>query len=521
VNVSVPFQPRAQEKIGAAVVALLLLGSLARSFLRTPPRAPDEGASTPADDAAPSAAPTAGARTLLTFEVQAEVRAGEAAPPLKLRLRTREGVAPTFDVTTRESPVKARFSVPVALPIARPELPLRAEVLGDAWCIPPGAVEFEVRRLDVPYQLTLARAQPLDVVVTTEEGRALPGARIVHESAKQLGTTAADGRARIVRAVTRDASALIAMADGFAPGWIDEGVPTVLRAEKAVGRLRGVVRDFQGGAVAGASLLPKWKPVGEEPKDPAGRALWRLAQWTARRGVPALALTSDAEGRFEVTVACAGSVTFAVQHRTLGATSATFELDAAAAAAGAATDARVRFPRRVALTVALTLDGAPVGRGRVEVVRSEGGVATTLAAAVADPKGTAEFSAPDLPPLFLVSHGDATATHVAPLDLSGGEALRRDVALARGRGATFTFVSSGDPPVAGLPFEARDRESGVLLETAAADANGRGRFRRLPVGRALDLAAPALGPGEPLRAALVVEPGEGDLDLGTFELKRN
>ncbi|HET6162552.1 MAG TPA: hypothetical protein VFG37_02720 [Planctomycetota bacterium] len=515
-----PFQPRAQDKIGAAVVALLMVGSLARSFLRTPPRAPDEGASTPADDATPTAAPATGARAWLTFEVQAEVRAGEAAPPLKLRLRTREGVAPTFDVTTRESPVKSRFSVPVALPVARPELPLRAEVLGDAWCIPPGAVEFEVRRLDVPYQLTLARAKLLDVVVTTEEGHALPGARIFHESAKQLGTTAADGRARIVRAVARDASALIAMADGFAPAWVDEGVPTVLRAEKAVGRLRGVVRDFQGNAVAGASLLPKWKPAGEEPKDPAGRALWRLAQWTARRGVPALALTSDAEGRFEVPVACAGSVTFAVQHRTLGATSATFEL-AAAAAAGAATDAEVRFPRRVALTVVLTLDGAPVGHGRVEVVRSEGGVATTLAAAVADAKGMAEFSAPDLPPLLLVTHGDATATHVAPLDLSGGDALRHDVALARGRGATFTFVSSGDPPVAGLPFEARDRASGVLLETAAADARGRGRFRRLPVGRALDLAAPALGPGEPLRAALVVEEGEGDLELGTFELKRN
>src|SRR6185369_6689882 len=162
VKVSGPFPPRVHQ-IGAAVVALLMLGSLARSFLRTPPRAPDEGASTPADDAAPSAAPTAGVRTWLTFEVQAEVRAGEAAPPLKLRLRTREGVAPTFDVTTRESPVKSRFSVPVALPVARPELPLRAEVLGDAWCIPPGAVEFEVRRLDVPYQLTLARAHPLDV----------------------------------------------------------------------------------------------------------------------------------------------------------------------------------------------------------------------------------------------------------------------------------------------------------------------------------------------------------------------
>jgi len=81
--------------------------------------------------------------------------------------------------------------------------------------------------------------------------------------------------------------------------------------------------------------------------------------------------------------------------------------------------------------------------------------------------------------------------------------------------------------VAGLPFEARDRASGVLLETAAADASGRGRFRRLPVGRALDLAVPALGPGEPLRTALVVEAGEagaageGDLELGTFELKRN
>jgi len=520
VKASDPFPPRAQ-KIGAAVIALLLLGSLARSFLRPPPRADDPGAVAPSDDATPSAAPPTGARTWITFEVQAEVRAGEAAPPLRLRLRTREGAAPTFDVTTRESPVRSRFSVPVALPIARPELPLRAEVLGDAWCIPPGVVEFEVRRLDVPYQLTLVRAQPLDVVVTTEEGRALPGARILHESAKQLGTTAADGRARIVRAVTRDASALIAVADDFAPAWIDEGVPTVLRAAAKVGRLRGVLRDAQGNAVAGAALLPKWKPAGAEPTDPAGRALWRLAQWTARRGVPALALTSDAEGRFEAAVAFAGSVTFAVQHREFGATRATFELDAAAAAAGAATDVEVRFPRRVALTVSLTLDGAPVGRGRVAVVRSEGGVATTLAAAIADAKGTAELSAPDLPPLFLVTHGDATAARVAPLDLAGGDALRLDVELARGRGATFTFVSSGDPPVAGLPFEARDRESGVLLEAAAADKSGRGRFRRLPVGRAPALAAPALGAGEPLRAALVVEAGEADLDLGTFELERD
>jgi len=509
--------PRAN-RIGAAVVALLMVGSLARSFLRPPPA--DAGAQPSADGAPPLAAP-GGAQARLDFEVQAELTPGETPPPLRLRLRTRDGAQQPFDVTTRDEPVRSRFTLLVALPVAHPELPLRGEIVGDKWCIPPGVVEFEVRRLDAPYQLTLARGRARDVAVATEEGRPLAGVRIVHESARGVGTTAADGRARLVLAVAREAPVLIAEADGFAPAWVDEAAPTVLRATKAIGRLRGVVRDAQGGAVANASVIPHWSPAGDPPADAAGRALDRLARLTSKRNVPALALTSDADGRFEVAVAAAGSVTFSVQQRDLGATRATFELGADAAAAGASTDVEIRFPRRVPIAVALTLDGAPLARGRVEVVRSENGEATILAAAVADARGRLEIAAPDLPPLFLVAHGDGTATRVEPLAMEGGTADAVELALERGRAATFTLVASGDLPVEGQRCEARDHESGVLLESVPADASGRGRFRRLPTGRALDLFAPRPGAAAPLRAALVVGADEADLDLGTFELGRH
>jgi hypothetical protein len=511
--------PRAN-RIGAAVVALLMVGSLARSFLRPPPA--DAGAQPSAEGAPPPAAAPSGARARLDvrldFEVQAEMAPGETPPPLRLRLRTRDGVQQPFDVTTRDEPVRARFTLPVALPVAHPELPLRGEIVGDTWCIPPGVIEFEVRRLDAPYQLTLARGRARDVAVATEEGRALAGVRIVHESARAVGTTAADGRARLVLAVARQAPVLIAQADGFAPAWVDEAAPTVLRSTKTIGRLRGVVRDAQGGAVANASLFPHWSPAGDPPADAAGRALDRLARFTAKRNVPALALTSDPDGRFELAVAAAGSVTFSVQQRDFGATRATFELGADAAAAGASTDVEIRFPRRVPIAVALTLDGAPLARGRVEVVRSEQGETTTLAAAVADSQGKLEIVAPDLPPLFLVAHGDGTATRVEPLAMTRGTADAVELALERGRAATFTLVASGDLPVEGQRVDARDRESGVLLESVPADRSGRGRFRRLPTGRALDLFAPRPGASAPLRAALVVGADEGDLDLGTFEL---
>src|SRR5262249_38395684 len=170
-----------------------------------------------------------------------------------------------------------------------PELPLRGEVVGGAWCIPPGLVEFEVARLDVPHQLTLARARALDVVVATEEGTPLPGVRIVHESARVLGTTAADGRAAILLAVARDVPALIGEADGYAPAWVDAAAPTVLRATKTLGRLRGVVRDAGGAPVAGASLFPHWSPAGAAPGDAAGGALSRLAHGAAPRTGPARA----------------------------------------------------------------------------------------------------------------------------------------------------------------------------------------------------------------------------------------
>src|SRR6185295_5792901 len=116
-----------------------------------------------------------------------------------------------------------------------------------------------------------------------------------------LGTTAADGRARILVPVLRSPTAAlsvdagvarIALADGFAPTSIEAGAPTVMRALSAMGRLLGVARDAQGRPAGRVTILPHYVVAGDPPADGANRTLWDLASWSARHDVPALAVVS-------------------------------------------------------------------------------------------------------------------------------------------------------------------------------------------------------------------------------------
>jgi hypothetical protein len=530
--------PARVDRIAAAAVVLLLLASLSRSVLRPPPPAPSSAPS-PAPPAAAAGtgatgestagrpAPTTRGGPRVRFEFQAEVGAKEVGPPVRLRLRSPDGAQRSFDFTTRDEPARTRFAMEVELPLEQPELPLRGELVGESWCIPPGLLDFEIARLDRPCALVIARAKRLEVSALDVEGGALAGVRIVHESGRLLATTAADGRAKLVRPLRAGRDALVALAAGFAPALVDGGgAPVVLRSAKSMGLLHGVVRSADGAAVAGASIEPRWFAGGAPPGDAmtptaaAARALYALAERTRERPLAALATTSGADGSFELALPFPGRLILTASHRDLGRCSLTLDLAEGAAAAGRRTDAELRFPRLLALTVTATLDGAPAPRCVVEAVGGGAAGPTVLAAATCDPKGRAKLDVPDLPPLFLVFRSDAAAPRVVELEAKGeakGEAsAARDEALERGRALRCKLVRPGADP-AGTIVEARDVASRILLATATADAHGAVRFARLPSSRSFDLLLPiAGGESSPLATGLVLEKRAetGEVDLG-------
>lgn len=519
--------PARVDRIAAVAVVLLLLASLSRSVLRPPPTAPST-APPPTESAAERPAPTTRGGPRVRFEFQAEVGAKEVGPPVRLRLRSPSGAQRSFDFTTRDEPARTRFAMEVELPVEQPELPLRGELVGESWCIPPGLLEFEVARLDRACSLVITRAQRVEVAALDVEGRALAGVRIVHETGPLLATTAADGKAKLVRPLRAGRDALVALAEGFAPALVDGGgAPVVLRSVKSMGVLHGVVRSADGAAVAGASIEPRWFPGGARPGDAmtpaaaAARALYRLAERTRERPLAALAIQSGADGSFEIALPFPGRLILTASQRDLGRCSLTLDLADDAAAAGRRTDAELRFPRLLAVSVTATLDGAPAPRCVVEAVGGGPGGPTVLAAATCDPKGRAALAVPDLPPLHLVFRSDAAAPHIIELDPKGEASVARDEALERGRALRFKLVRTGSDP-AGTIVEARDAASRVLLATATADAHGAVRFARLPSSRSFDLLLPEPdGESSPLSTGLVLSKRAetGEVDLGELAVK--
>jgi hypothetical protein len=529
--------PARADRIAAAVVVVLLLASLARSVVRPRPAEPGPAAPSTGDSPKPPgdserSAPPTRTGSHIRFEVQAEVNVRESGPPLELRLRSKSGAARTFDFTTRPEPTRTRFALEVDLPIEQPDLPIRGELCGESWCIPPGLLEFEVARLDAPCSLVVARARKVGVAAQDEAGRPLPGVRIVHESGRTLATTAADGVAKLVRPLRAERDALVAMGDGFAPALVESGAPVVLRRASEMGRLHGVVRAADGSALAGASIEPRWFPGGTPPgasksgADAAARGLYRLAERSRDHPLAALSATSGADGGFEMALPFGGRLILTATHRDFGRCSLTLDLSSDAAAAGRRTDAELRFARRTALAVTATLDGAPASRCVVEVVESGGDGPVVVAAATSDAKGSAALAVPELPSLYLVLRSDRSAPRVVEFDPKGEAALAQEVALERGRPLRLELAGGDGLEAAGQVVEARDGASRILLATATADAHGAVRFARLPSARPFDLTLKALGAEAPrLAEGLVLEKlaAAGDLaevDLGELALKR-
>src|SRR5262249_32156701 len=156
----------------------------------------------------------------------------------------------------------------------------------------------------------------------------------------------------LVRPVRAAREAVVALAEGCAPALVEfGGAPVVLRRASAMGLLRGVVRAADGSAVAGASIEPRWFPGGAppgeagSPAEAAARGLFRLAERTRERPLPALSIASGADGAFEMALPFGGRLVLTATQRDLGRCSLTLDLAPEAGAAGHVTETRLDFPR--------------------------------------------------------------------------------------------------------------------------------------------------------------------------------
>ncbi len=528
-----------------AIAALLLLSLLRTRGIESPasPRSIETDSGGAARSSSESVDPRAPAGAIVRFEIEAEVAAGESGPPLRLRLRAREGASRPFDVTASESRTRRSFALAVELPIRSPEPPLRAELLDDDWCLPPGLKEFELVRVDDSRRLQLVRARTFDVAVVAESsGAPLAGAELVHESGVKLATTGLDGGARLVRPRGRGGRAddlVLVVAPGFVSAALDESAadpsrsPLPLRALARAGTARGRVLDASGAPVAGALVLPRYELAGELPSESAAVAICRLLAATSARGVAVLTQRSGADGSFEFPLPWPGGLTVTARDRELGRASASLRGEGLADA-GRITELELRFAPPFELRVTATRGGRPFQGGAIEIVERDVAGPTAIAAALTGSDGRASLRAAAAGTLWMVARADGLAPQIVELAGLAADATRGvDASVAFEEGSGVTFVVGGFESLE--PHERvvqwRDAASGFLLGEQPIDFQGRVRLDHLPAARRLELVVATGGPsGTKLRELELPKEGAesgrssppaspAEIDLGVLPLR--
>jgi len=492
--------------IAAASIALALLGwsawrshaadleraaQAARHAAALPSRrAPaNEQTSAKTDDTASAAGAP------LSIEVQLAQPRDAVGAPLELRLRARDGATRPFDVTVREERPKQRFVWPLTLPVREPELPLRVELRGDAWCFAHGVTETTIARLDGPFRVQLLRAQRLERVAVADGTKApIAGAELLHESGALLATSDVKGRLSYLRP-RRDepASDLVLLrAPGFAPAAVDEerGFLVALRPAARGGSIDGRVVAADGTPVADARLTPAWQVEGAPPDDDVARALVRVLEASRQRDVPALAVASDADGRFTLPWPWPCALRLRVDHRRHGTLFVELPHAAGNSDAGHVTPVELRFPARVSQPLLCVAEGVPVAGASVEVIARDVGGERNVAAGVTDAAGRVLLELPVVEPLWAIVRAARRAPTVRELSsltatpVAAPVAERRlDLAGSRAVAGALSDLPEGVPWVVQL----RDGASRLLLAEVVVEAGGRFRLERVATGRRVEL----------------------------------
>ena len=529
--------------IAAALIALALLAVSAwrsraadaeraalaeRHATALPPRrapATSEGTAPAGPTAPPTTDGAVGAR--LVIEVQLAQRRDAIGPPLELRLRAREGATRPFDITVREEKPKQRFTWPLTLPVRDPELPLRAELRGDTWCIAPGVAETAIARLDAPFRMQLLRARRHERVVHSEAtGAPVAGAELLHEGGALLATSDATGRLSYLRP-QRDEPAgdlLLVRAPGFSPAAVDEerGHVVALRPAARGGAVDGRVVTADGAALADARITPAWQVPDELPDDRAAQALVRVLAASRRREVPALAATSDADGRFALPWPWPCALRLRLDHRRHGTHFVELPHDAGNSDAGHVTQVELRFPARITQPLLCVAAGAPFAGASVEVLTRDVAGERNVAAGVTDAAGRVTLELPVIEPLWAVVRAARRAPTVSELTpLAAPPDAERRLELAGSRAVTGTLSDLAEGVV--WVLQLRDAATRLLLAEAVVEAGGRFRFALLPTGRRVEfwLLAPGAEGTRFLERTFEEAPGDAaggaaEVDLGTL-----
>ncbi len=484
-------------------------------------------AATPGSDSATRA--TTGAT--LRLEVQAAMAASAIGPPLVLRLRAREGATRPFDLTAREERPRQHFTLALQLPVQDPELPLRVELVGSEWCLPPGLATTTISRLDAPFRLGLLRARRDERLFQIDgTGAPLAGVAIVHESGATLGVSGADGRATFVRPqIDSNSDLLFAVADGHATAYLESarsGTLVLLRPAARGGKVAGRLLDASGAPVVGARLIPAYHVSDELPADPAARALVMALQASSVRELPVLTVRSDGEGRFELPLAWPGRLVVRAVERTLGTVVGELPAAPGMSDGGRVTPLELRFPAQVDVRLELTRAGVPVAGVAVELITRDAAGERAVAAGVCDAHGTLTLRAPCVTPLWALLRAEHQAATVHALALAASTATAstsgaphvEPLEFAAGRAVKGTLADL--PPVErGVRVvQLHDADSQLLLAEATVDFAGRFRFEQAAVGRALRFSLTEPGATGVPFLTTTLEPAPDDAAAGSSEV---
>ncbi|MBL8842885.1 MAG: hypothetical protein JNL90_15310 [Planctomycetes bacterium] len=482
---------------------------------------------------------------VLRLEVNAALAANASGPPLVLRMRAREGASRPFDVSAKEERTKQRFALRLELPVKEPELPLRLDLVGGDWCLPPGLTATRVTRLDEPFRITLLRARREERLFTVDgSGEPLAGVAVLHESGVELGVSGQDGRATWLRPQSAGPTELLfALAPGHVPAYLEPArggaaSPSLsalpLRPLARGGLVAGRTVDAAGAPVAGARVVPAYHVSDELPADPAARALVMALQASSVRELAALSVTSDAEGRFTLPLAWPGRVVVRAVDRRLGTVVGEVAAAEGLADAGRVTPLELRFAPWVTVRLELRRDGAPMEAIAVELVTRDAAGERAVAAGLSDAAGVLTVRAPCVTPLFALLRAQGQPATVRELQLeptatsSDPEAAQLvPLELAQGRAVSGTVA--GLPPLeqGARVVQLHDRDSRLLLGEALLAFDGKFRFPQVALGRAVTFAVTEPGSvGVEFHAATLAAPlaPDGSVDpaaevvLGTFTL---
>jgi hypothetical protein len=502
---------RASRATAAALIALALLAVSAwrsraadgeraalaeRHASALPPRsAPSANSGDGAVESKTATAPPTTAKDAagasLSVEVQLAQPREAIGRPLELRLRAREGAARPFDVTVREERPKQRFLWPLTLPVREPELPLRVELQGDAWCFAPGIATTTIARLDAPFRVQLFPAERHHGwALTVGTAAPIAGAELLHESGALLATSTARGELSYLRP-QRDTPAtdlLLVRAPGFVPAGVDEehGFMVGLRPVASGGSVDGRIVAADGVPVAGARITPAWQVDGTLPDGLGAVALLRVLEVSRQRDVPALAVTSDADGRFALPWPMPCALRLRLDHRLHGTLFVELPREVGCSDAGHVTQVELRFPARVAQPLLCIAAGLPVAGASIEVITRDVAGERNVAAGVTDAAGRVTLELPSVEPLWALiraARRAPTVSELSPLAAAPIAERRLELANSCAIAGTLTDLADGVPWVVQL----RDGASRLLLAEAVVEAAGRFRFATVPTGRRVEL----------------------------------